>query len=730
MPFIGVALMKKNSVLFTILCIVVAACILASQHGLFDNGDSPKISDSSTKGRTASTSPFSDEESGSYIDDGEVNERYPFEQYDVVTDPDTGEQYVEGILLVYFAPSSSLEDRNEAVEQVGGEVVGRMDVFDELQIKVAATDRDGLDEAIEKLEGLDCVDMASLDYVTTMNEDITNDPWEGDGPQTDEGSWWPLAISAPRAWDAYSNQDMTDVPVAILDNGFDMNHEDLSRRLTRVSDHDSANRDVQKHGTHVAGIIGAEADNNRGITGLNWKGDILCFDIAYLDSDGEPQYPRTSIEAGLFDSVRSGAKVVNCSFGCSRNHSSDDWPNHYDLVDAYGKWASTIMGSLLAEGHDFIIVESAGNGDCYHTGIDAIYNLNFCCITASNCDTQRVSADEILGRILVVGAVEQSDGDYRLASFSNGGPRVNICAPGCNIYSTVPYNDYETSDGTSMAAPIVSGVAAMTWSANPALSGREVCQIVINSSLESVSAYPNSDYEEGTYPFVNAERAVNEALAERGVDVNRANVASINSDAHKAYKAHLDELVETSVVREGYMGLRVEHADGSTDEYYRFAVCDFNSDGIDELYYCHEATDESGNYLGILNDVYGYSPDSGMYLQWRCSTFEEPEAAAYFGNGYIRLEPTDITSDMQFYMPTSQEYAAACGLSQSTTSVTLFREEDGWHFYEQDAFSTYSDTLLTDTELNRYRSLFESGNLRYLSLEYISYETIDAALAE
>ena len=82
---------------------------------------------------------------------------------------------------------------------------------------------------------------------------------------------------------------------------------------------------------------------------------------------------------------------------------------------------------------------------------------------------------DVLNRIIIVGATKnKKKNNYTTYSFSNYGENVDIWAPGTGIYSTVPVVGYFPFDGTSMAAPMVSGVVALAWGANPALSGPEL----------------------------------------------------------------------------------------------------------------------------------------------------------------------------------------------------------------------------------------------------------------
>lgn len=196
---------------------------------------------------------------------------------------------------------------------------------------------------------------------------------------------------------------------------------------------------------------------------------------------------------------------------------------HVSDIEEEANIFEAFLMKLLKLGYDFVIVQAAGND-----GIDASSSGLFV----------NIDAPELKNRIIVVGSVELNKpikieyyymqkytnnrdflfGGYRYYAGANHGDRVDVCAPGVNIYSTVPANGYtnifyrnETWTGTSMAAPHVSGVVAMCYSVNPKLTGVQVKEIVCGS----VNRYATRNINE-RYPLVNAEKAVNMAMSIRG----------------------------------------------------------------------------------------------------------------------------------------------------------------------------------------------------------------------
>ena len=151
--------------------------------------------------------------------------------------------------------------------------------------------------------------------------------------------------------------------------------------------------------------------------------------------------------------------------------------------------------------------------------IDAINNGHFSALTKNNIfvGSKKVSKSEILNRIIIVAsAANNIDGTYTQSYFTNVGKNVSIAAPGSDIYSCSLEGTYESLSGTSMAAPVVSGVASLVWSVNPSFTGEQVKDIVCSSYDSVASIYKGSEYyydvELMEYPMVNAKLAVEEAI--------------------------------------------------------------------------------------------------------------------------------------------------------------------------------------------------------------------------
>jgi len=209
----------------------------------------------------------------------------------------------------------------------------------------------------------------------------------------------------------------------------------------------------ESHGTHVAGIIAAERNNGIGVNGV--ANNVAIMSIRAVPNGDE--YDK-DIARGIRYAVDNGARIINGSFGKSFS------PNAQWVYDAI-KYAAD---------NNVLFVHAAGNDG---SDLDNPINANF-------PNDQVNNGPEIADNVITVGALNPKYGSELVASYSNYGKiNVDIFAPGTDIYSTYPNNDYEYSPGTSMAAPGVAGVAALVMSQYPSLTAAQVKKIILNSGL-------------------------------------------------------------------------------------------------------------------------------------------------------------------------------------------------------------------------------------------------------
>ena len=208
----------------------------------------------------------------------------------------------------------------------------------------------------------------------------------------------------------------------------------------------------EAHGTHVSGIIAAVRNNEIEMNGVANNVKIMAVRTV---PDGD-EYDK-DVALAIRYAVDNGAKVINASFGKSYS------PNKQWVYDAI----------KYAEEKDVLIVHAAGNDG---NNIDVKNNF-----PNDSKDLQTEFSDNVL----TIGAMSSNYNENLPAAFSNYGKiNVDIFAPGVQIYSTIPENEYEYFNGTSMAAPGVVGVAALIRSYYPKLSAKQVKHIIMNSGTK------------------------------------------------------------------------------------------------------------------------------------------------------------------------------------------------------------------------------------------------------
>ncbi len=443
--------------------------------------------------------------------------------------------YINDAVTVFFSDGASLIDKKRVVDSLGGEIVGRVDFMNEYEIKIGRSDFYEINSLCEELMKNDDVEFASCSLAEKITPDyVPSDPWQftdwGDDALEHRFSfsnWWIKATDIDKAWDY--DEYFSDIDVGIVDTGVDPMHEDLEGKIVFPNKFFEKTNIPGCHGTHVAGIIGATQDNGKGLTGIVRDGKLICIDWKANEDQGQKWSNNARIMTGFVNAVRAGARVVNFSLGSS--DSLGDKTERLQIVkDVESKISSYYIAKMLQRGYDFICCQSAGNGvhkdGVLSYSVDASNNGTFCPITVDNAikTVSGVTPQDIVDRIIIVAAARfNGKNTYEQAEFSNGGSQVSICAPGVNIYSAYYYDDnsgdnkaaYECLNGTSMAAPIVTGIASLVWSVNPSFTGAQVKHFVCdeaNTKYEVADSSSERHLPTGTMRMVNARLAVEAAI--------------------------------------------------------------------------------------------------------------------------------------------------------------------------------------------------------------------------
>ncbi len=329
-----------------------------------------------------------------------------------------------------------------------------------------------VDEAVETYEEDPDIEYAEPDYlIEPLQTKSANDPYYsrlyGLNNTGKNGDVADADIDAPEAWRTATGSSRT--IVAVIDTGTDISHPDLRDNIWKnaneipdngkdddkngyiddVNGWDFWNNDEtvydagdgDKHGTHVAGTIAAEGNNDRGVTGVNWQARIMP--LKFLGPRGG--YTSDAIAAMNY-AAANGAKISNNSWGGGGFSQS--------LSDAIAQ----------ADRANHLFVAAAGNSG----------------VNTDNKEQKHYPSSYTNSNVISVAATGSGD---KLASFSNfGANTADLAAPGVGILSTLPSRNYGSYNGTSMAAPHVAGVAALLKSQNPDLGDADLKAKIMQSA--------------------------------------------------------------------------------------------------------------------------------------------------------------------------------------------------------------------------------------------------------
>jgi thermitase len=346
-----------------------------------------------------------------------------------------------------------------------------LDEYLKLDVNVTTySDWNNLLSQLRKIKGVQHIEPNSVYYLNLpgnkwpegpdLKPPITNDPLSGN-------QWALNKLNIEGLNNVLSKVILTKRKkglLAILDTGIDKNHEDLFGHFTSIST--GADMDPKGHGTHCAGIASAVTGNNLGIASLNTTEDFFNItSIRVLNAAGYGT--KETIVDGMIEAVDKGATVISLSLGGPGN------PFHQRIYKKAVAYAAS---------KGCIVVVAAGN---------------------SNRNAKEFSPANVKG-VIAVSAVDEN---LAKASFSNKVSEIKMAlsAPGVNILSTLPHNQYGVLSGTSMATPYVASLIAIMKSVHPTLSAREVFLILSNTGFATQNTLQ-------TGKFIQPKRALENIL--------------------------------------------------------------------------------------------------------------------------------------------------------------------------------------------------------------------------
>ena len=383
----------------------------------------------------------------------------------IVLDPESGNSYLRDEVIVVLAETATEADLVQLVTAFGGRFYGSIpgmsmyqtvfpDIRDaaDLDLIVHGLDSSPITEFAQRawmLESLVTTPRLGNDPTYFLGPPYSSDVWDESNPSGRNSA---LEFAKfPSAWSF--NTGSSGVVIAVIDDSFDPDHEDLLPNVRR------GDRGIQRftHGTMVAGVVGAAGDNRFGITGAMWDValDLYAIGVPQFLNPGESTYGAFDTINAINDAIDAGAQIINLSIG----------------------WKLMILPSELAfrwalsrdKARDVLFVIAAGN--------DPNGDIEF---------PAKLGGDPGYPHVISVSYTDVQHGtEFTQVPILGGAPgsSVNVAAPGC-VFTTLPGNGYIRGCGSSYAAPLVAGLAGLLLVENPNLTAADLKQRIVQGANE------------------------------------------------------------------------------------------------------------------------------------------------------------------------------------------------------------------------------------------------------
>lgn len=338
------------------------------------------------------------------------------------------------------------------------------------------------------------------------------------------------------------------VKVAVIDSGVQLSHPELVNQVSSsnvsftngngiVSAGDGNAATGENHGTHVSGIV-ANDSNNFGVLGVAFGSEIIAINV-----EGSAGIQTSDVVAGINHAVNNGARVINLSLGGSEDQRE----------------RNAISSAMRARGANSVLIAAAtGNSSA---ASQPLYPSRYAGESAFNIGLPGYNLDDG-GVILAVGAV---DTNGNIASFSTRcGDAKNWClvAPGTSIVSSVQDGEFARFSGTSMAAPHVSGAAAILMQMDPQLSAREVGEILLLTAdplgaqeISEIYGHGLLNLDKATSPVGKTSVPLGNSVGSPSVDLNSTRFSTSGVFGDSVSGANLSFAVLDSYNRDFTMNL-------------------------------------------------------------------------------------------------------------------------------------------------------------------------------
>ena len=458
-----------------------------------------------------------------------------FKTADVLMSTD-GARYVKSQVLLRGKEDVSRDKIQSLVKKKSAEIVGQIPISNDYQIKFKDDMKEEeLNSIINEWKNDSLVASVSLHYVygTQGGFKYTDNIWKDDNnenaPYGDSLTWdiyhpegnnWAVeSIWAPKVWDSLDEVQYKKASVGIIDTVFDTEHKDLTDRFVSLnrkglkqdageliecnptdesgksnvaelykayegkyvdgslSDTNAIDEKRLAHGTHIAGIIGANMDDEFGITGVAQNAELRAYATSGQRGidDGYSLTSAFEYKYALSKMFENDVRLVNISMNLERMDMDEDkWEQ---MMSNLNEDMEYFLQKSVNKGNDFLIVKSAGDNSKSDLGKEFLLGIE---------------TESVRNRILAVGAAEcdyygSTLAGYKKTETTNYGDRIDIYAPGTDVLSDIPGDRTEMRTGSSEAAAFVSGGCALVMGLLPASPMSEVKKIVLESCYYQVA---------------------------------------------------------------------------------------------------------------------------------------------------------------------------------------------------------------------------------------------------
>ena len=562
---------------------------------------------------------------------------------------ENGLKYVNNEILVYIDSYESKKALEEYLNSINAKIVGQIPQINQYQIQLSdEMSLEKIQNIVSEMEQISWINHVGVNYVIETEEEFyPNDKeWKKSWKEQSGGKNWGMeAIKAPEAWE-YCDK-MNPVNVGVFDTVFDTDHEDLKdvfveEPLLNFSSKENKEGN-QSHGTHVAGTIAAGFNNEIGVCGVCPTARL--YGVAF-ESKLKNKYTTSQFfNVGFTYLITNNCKVINMSLTPTNRifNFSASRGNEYanNIINEISDEMGYFLDIMIKEGYKFVICNSSGNlneaNGGYHfyrkEKFDDKKELSYyddddyksykdgkadetvkkyfdkygdSRVESGNVDAKYNSICAIKNKnvrdiIITVGAIEPNEKDkkgniqnYKESAYSQGGEAVDVVAPGGSIsiekdaiYSTVP-NGYGYSQGTSMATPHVSGVAAMIFALDPDIEPSKVKEIIVETASDQ---YGSGEHKYGL------------------VDANAAAQKTLGITVSDKYLQKYIPFVEEALMNSD----EIKFSLGGN----RGALYDVNNDGIQEMILVYDAmiyNEGSNLFPAKVLDIYSVNEDDAVTL--------------------------------------------------------------------------------------------------------------------